>query len=46
MVHSVNIYWDLLGTYAFLATFFNIVSTQQESNCKSVGLSVRYAISS
>ena len=31
---------DLLGTYAFLATFSNTVSTQQVSKCKSVGLSV------
>ena len=28
--------WDLLGTYAFLATFSNTVSTQEVSNCKSV----------
>ena len=33
-------FWDLLGTYSFLATFSNIVSTQQVSKCKSVGLSV------
>ena len=38
-VYSVNIFWDLLGIYSFLATFSNILSTQQESQCKSVCLS-------
>ena len=33
-------FWNLLGTYAFLATFSNFVSTQQESKCKSVCLSI------
>ena len=28
VIYSVTIYWDLLGTYAFLATFSNTVSTQ------------------
>ena len=34
-------YWDLLDTYALLATFSNTVSTQQVSNCKSARPSVR-----
>ena len=42
----LQIYRDLLGTYSFLATFSNTVSTQQESKCKSVRPSVCYAISS
>ena len=31
----------MLGTYSCLATFSNIVSTQQESKCKSLSPSVR-----
>ena len=37
-------YWALLGTYAFLATFSNTVSTPQESNCKSIHASVRPSV--
>ena len=40
-VYSVRNYWNLLGTYAFLATFSNTVSTPQVSNCKSIHPSVR-----
>ena len=35
-VYSVKIIGDLLGTYDFLASFSNTVSTQQVSNCKTV----------
>ena len=34
------IIWDLLGIYAFFATFSNTVSTQEVSNCKSNSPSV------
>ena len=39
-----KIFWDLLGTYAFLATFSNTESTLQESIFKSVCLSVMFLV--
>ena len=36
--------WDLLDTYAFLATFSYTVSSQEVSNCKGVGPSIRLSV--
>ena len=43
-VYSVKITWDLLGTYTFLASFSNTVSTQKVYNFKSVYLSVHLSV--